>query len=341
MNVVLYIHGKDGNASESEHYKLLFPDCDVIGLDYQTFTPWETGKEIHIAVEELKNKYENVILIANSIGAYFGMNAGIDQMIQKAYFISPVVDMEKLIGVELTGEWLRYIKTHPILWNVPTYILYGSNDSLVSFDTVSDFAKKQNATLTVMDGGEHWFHTEEQMWFLDDWMRKSETKQDITKYRIREIRTQEIPLLEDFLYEAIFISEGVFPPPKSIVKNKDLQVYVRDFGLSPDDKCLVAEADGKIVGAVWSRIMEDYGHIADGVPSIAISLYKEYRNQGIGTELLQQMIELLQRERYEKVSLSVQKENYASRMYLKAGFVVLKETQEEYIMVLDLKRKTD
>ena len=95
MNAVIYIHGKGGSAAECEHYKSLFPDCEVIGLDYQTFTPWETGKEIHIAVEELKSKYENVILIANSIGAFFSMNAGIDEMIQKAYFISPIVDMDK------------------------------------------------------------------------------------------------------------------------------------------------------------------------------------------------------------------------------------------------------
>ena len=115
----------------------------------------------------------------------------------------------------------------------------------------------------------------------------------MAQYYIREIMPQEIPLLEDFLYEAVFIPEGVAPPPKTIVKNEDLQVYVRDFGLLPDDKCLVAEADTKIVGAVWCRIMNDYGHIDDDTPSLAISLYKEYRNQGIGTELLHRMILLL------------------------------------------------
>lgn len=172
MNVILYIHGKDGSASESEHYKSFFPNCEVIGLDYKTFTPWETGKEIHATIKELKTRFENIILITNSIGAYFSMNAGINEMVHKAYFISPVVDMEKLNGVELTGEWLHYVKSHPIDWNVLTHILYGSNDSLISFDTVSDFAKKHNASLTVMEGGEHWFHTEEQMWFLDNWIRK-------------------------------------------------------------------------------------------------------------------------------------------------------------------------
>ena len=159
------------------------------------------------------------------------------------------------------------------------------------------------------------------------------------KYRIREIQEQEIPLLNDFLYEAIFIPEGVTPPPKSIVNNEDLQVYVRDFGKLSDDKCLVAEVDGKIVGAVWSRIMKDYGHIAEDTPSLAISLYKEYRNEGIGTALLQQMLLLLQREGYEKVSLSVQKENYAMQMYLKAGFEVLTETSEECIMAHNLNIK--
>ena len=196
MNTVIYIHGKGGSAAESEHYKSLFPDCEVIGLDYQTFTPWETGKEIHIAVEELKSKYENVILIANSIGAFFSMNAGIDDMIQKAYFISPIVDMEKLItnmmqwanvteqelesegvihtdfGEDLSWEYLSYIRSYLITWHAPTEILYGSNDLLTSLETISDFANKHQATLTVMEGGEHWFHTEDQMQFLDRWIKK-------------------------------------------------------------------------------------------------------------------------------------------------------------------------
>ena len=96
--LILYIHGKGGSAAECEHYKPLFPDCEVFGLDYQTFTPWETGAEIRTAVEKLKDGYESIILIANSIGAFFCMNAGIDGMLRKAYFISPIVDMEKLIG---------------------------------------------------------------------------------------------------------------------------------------------------------------------------------------------------------------------------------------------------
>ena len=151
-------------------------------------------------------------------------------------------------------------------------------------------------------------------------------------YKIRLIRKEETPLLKDFLYNAIFIPVGVTPPPIEIVDDESLQIYIRDFGKLPDDRCLVAETDGKVVGAIWSRIVNDYGHIADDVPSIAISLYKEYRNKGIGTELLSQMLDLLKADGYKSVSLSVQKANYAMKMYLKAGFQVISEDAEEAIM---------
>ena len=143
-------------------------------------------------------------------------------------------------------------------------------------------------------------------------------------------------MLDDFLYEAIFVPQGVAPPPRLIVENEDLQVYVRGFGASPHDHCLVAEDDGKIVGAVWSRIMDDYGHIDNQTPSLAISLFKEYRGQGIGTRLLRQMLDLLRQEGYGQVSLSVQKENYALRMYQKAGFEVVADRGEEVLMVVHL-----
>lgn len=152
----------------------------------------------------------------------------------------------------------------------------------------------------------------------------------------RDIRPEEIPVLDDFLYEAIFIPEGVPAPPWSIIENEDLQVYVRDFGKLPDDRCIVAEVDGKIVGAVWTRIMDDYGHIENQTPSLAISFYKEYRGRGIGTELLRRMLERLRAEGYKSVSLSVQKANYALRMYERAGFVTVEDKGEEALMVCKL-----
>lgn len=156
-------------------------------------------------------------------------------------------------------------------------------------------------------------------------------------YKIREINAAEYPLLEDFLYEAIFIPQGVEPPPRSIINNDELQVYIKDFGEKPDDRCLIAEADEKIVGAVWVRIMEDYGHIDDETPSFAISLYREYRGHGIGTALIVKMLELLRESGYKKASLAVQKENYAVKMYKKVGFEVVGENAEEYIMVCNLR----
>lgn len=124
-------------------------------------------------------------------------------------------------------------------------------------------------------------------------------------------------------------------PPKSIIEQPELQVYIEDFG-KKDDWCLVAEVKGKIVGAVWVRIMDDYGHIDDETPSFAISLYEEYRNMGIGTALMRDMLEFLKNKGYRRTSLSVQKVNYAVRMYQKVGFEVIDENEEEYIMVCRL-----
>ena len=99
------------------------------------------------------------------------------------------------------------------------------------------------------------------------------------------IRENELGLLKDFLYEAIFIPEGVEPPSRDIVEKPELRVYTDGFGTKSGDNCLAAIHDGKIVGAVWTRIMNDYGHVDDETPSFAISLYKEYRRKGIGTRL--------------------------------------------------------
>ncbi|MGN0513332.1 MAG: TetR family transcriptional regulator [Lachnospiraceae bacterium] len=193
---VLYVHGKGGNADEAEYYKNLFRECDIYGLDYQTFTPWETGIEIKEKIIDLKKTYKDVILIANSIGAFFSMNAGIEHDISRAFFISPIVNMERLImdmmqwanvteeelrikknietsfGETLSWEYLEYVRKHPICWEVKTDILYGSTDNLTSIDTLLEFAAKHKAGITVMEGGEHWFHTDEQMKFLAEWIEK-------------------------------------------------------------------------------------------------------------------------------------------------------------------------
>ena len=194
---VLYVHGKGGNAGEAEHYKPFFAGCDVVGMDYKSEFPWETKNEILDEYERLTNKYSSVIIVANSIGAYFTMNALQGKSVERAFFISPIVDMERLItdmmswanvteselrekqeiitpfGETLSWKYQCYVRENPIVWKVPTDILYAENDNLTAFQTVSDFANRTNASLTVMSGGEHWFHTKEQMNFLDEWLTKA------------------------------------------------------------------------------------------------------------------------------------------------------------------------
>ncbi len=195
--IVIYVHGKGGCAEEAEHYKPLFPDHAVIGFDYQSQNPWEAKKEFTRYFDLYKKEYDSIILVANSIGAFFAMNALSEKQIKSAVFISPIVNMEKCItdmitrenvtedllhskkeihtefGETLSWEYLCYVRNHPIAWNVPTYILYGERDNLTSMETISGFASKIGASLTVMKNGEHWFHTDEQMAFLDDWIRNT------------------------------------------------------------------------------------------------------------------------------------------------------------------------
>ena len=155
-------------------------------------------------------------------------------------------------------------------------------------------------------------------------------------YTIRPILAGEVGLLQDFLYEAIFVSEGLPAPPKSIINQPELQVYITGFGTKKDDIGLAAEIDNKPIGAVWVRIMNDYGHIDNDTPSFAISLHKDYRGLGIGTVLMEEMLRILKDRGYKQASLAVQKANYAVRMYQKTGFEIVGENEEEYIMLCRL-----
>ena len=153
---------------------------------------------------------------------------------------------------------------------------------------------------------------------------------------IRKLMAEESALLKDFLYEAIYIPEGMQAPPRDIVERPELRIYYDDFSTGPADYCLVAEADGRVVGAVWTRIMHDYGYVDDETPSLAISLLPEYRGQGIGTRLMREMLSLLKEQGFRQASLAVQKANYAVRMYKHVGFETIDENEEEFIMVCRL-----
>ena len=197
---IIYVHGKGGSAAEAGHYKPLFPNCEVIGFDYRSQTPWEAKEEFPAFFAQQRQRCDRLILIGNSIGAFFSMSALDETLVDRAFFISPVVNMENLIGnmmqwanvtedeleknreiptnfgETLSWDYLRYVREHPTSWNVSTCILYGEHDNLPSIETVSAFAQHHHAKLTVMPGGEHWFHTEEQMCFFDDWIKKNRNR---------------------------------------------------------------------------------------------------------------------------------------------------------------------
>ena len=197
-HLVIYVHGKGGSAEEAGHYGPLFPDAEVIGFDYRAKTPWEAKAEFLSFFAAQKSRCDRLTLVANSIGAFFSMSSLDETLIDQAFFISPIVDMEQLIGSmmlwsnvteqelarrleiptefgeTLSWEYLLYVRKHPVLWRVSTRILYGEHDTLTSFETILAFAKKIGANLTVMPGGEHWFHTERQLQFLDSWLLDAE-----------------------------------------------------------------------------------------------------------------------------------------------------------------------
>ena len=194
---IVFIHGKNGNPDEAEHYRQFFPEYEVIGFDYHSDTPWDAVDEFSSFFDSLQRDDCSISIIANSIGAYFAMNSLSDIKIEKAYFISPIVNMEQLIsdmmcwagiseqelsakglietsfGETLSWQYLSWVREHPISWAGPTYILYGSCDNLQTIDSVRRFSEETGAALTVMPGGEHWFHTNEQMRFLDEWIYSS------------------------------------------------------------------------------------------------------------------------------------------------------------------------
>ena len=191
---VVYIHGKGGAVGKAAHYAPLFPDSKVLGFDYRAETPWEAKEEFPAYFAKVSAAYDEVRLIANSIGAFFAMHALAGAKIKKAYFISPIVDMERLIsemmhavgvdeatlrekqriqtpfGETLDYAYLTYVREHPVVWLTPTAVLYGENDDLQSLATIEDFTKRVSASLTVMPDGEHWFHTAAEMQFLDRWI---------------------------------------------------------------------------------------------------------------------------------------------------------------------------
>lgn len=158
---------------------------------------------------------------------------------------------------------------------------------------------------------------------------------------IRKMHPNEYPLLGDFLYQAIYQPDTTNLAPKSIINNPELPVYIQDFGRQKDDYCFCAKVNNRIIGAVWVRNINGYGSIDNVTVEFAISVFDEYQKMGIGTALMDRMLEHLKELNYPKASLAVQKGNYAVRMYQKVGFEIACENEQEYIMIHRLGYEND
>ena len=193
MKVILYVHGMGGSPREAERYREVCPGCEVVGVEYDGSFPANARDDIRRAYDSMRGE---IYVLANSIGAYFTMLALHGRDVAKAFFISPVLDMEGVIlgmmrragvsedelrrkgeivaasGEVLSWEYLSFVRDNPVTWSIPTEILYAGNDGITSRETVDEFVSKHDVRLTVMENGEHWFHTEEQLAFLDEWLRR-------------------------------------------------------------------------------------------------------------------------------------------------------------------------
>jgi GNAT superfamily N-acetyltransferase len=154
--------------------------------------------------------------------------------------------------------------------------------------------------------------------------------------RIRLLETGEEWFLKEMLYQAIFTPDGEKPLPESIIELPEINRYIADFGRQ-GDICCIAEQKGILVGAIWSRLFskeqKGYGFFDEQTPEISMALKPAHRGQGIGTMLLNALIETLYKQGYKQLSLSVDKRNRALDLYEKTGFEVVSEGGNSLTMV--------
>lgn len=211
-NIFIVIHGNMSNKEDDVieifakqaiklGYQVLSFDLPEHGERAKESTPCKVQnciKELALVMNYTKENWRNISLFACSMGAYFSLLEYKDEAINQALFLSPVVNMKRIIknmmkwfnideqylkneqtvktpiGQNLYWDYYCYVKEHPVdKWNMPTSILYGAKDDLCEEDTILNFVKKFNCNLTVMDKGEHYFHTQEQLNFFEKWLESS------------------------------------------------------------------------------------------------------------------------------------------------------------------------
>ena len=195
--VVVYIHGMHGSAKEAEDF-INLPDYDVIGIDYPSGQPWDVGEAVKKEFVELIKPYQEIVVVANSIGCLYTYECLSSFNIKQAFFISPVASMFEIISgmmkmnhisleelkekklmklpgdILLSYDYYMYFSNYKDNWKVQTEVLWGSKDKLISFNSVEQFVKNHpGSTLTIKEGAEHHFHTEEEKEFIRNWIINS------------------------------------------------------------------------------------------------------------------------------------------------------------------------
>lgn len=205
--VYLFVHGQSGNKEEAldfaeivseKGWQVLSIDLPEHGerkIETNRFYPWIAVPELQKIYGFMNSRWKRIALRANSIGAWLSMLAFHDKDFERCLFVSPILDMEKLIsnmmewagvkrneledkktiitsfGQTLSWEYLLFAEQNPIVeWRSETKVLYGSNDNLTGSYVLDNFVERFNCDLCVMENGEHWFHTEEQLKFLKNWV---------------------------------------------------------------------------------------------------------------------------------------------------------------------------
>ena len=208
--IYLYVHGKSGCKEEAASFAELacakgwqvlrmdLPEHGERKGDTSSFDPWHAVPELNAVYDYLQDGWKKTALFANSIGAWFSMLSFAGKPLEKALFVSPVLDMECLMrrmmqwasvseedlekagiiqtsfGETLSWEYYCYARNHPVCrWEIPTDILYADQDHLTERSAADSFAERYHCRLTVMENGEHWFHTPEQLAMLREWMQNS------------------------------------------------------------------------------------------------------------------------------------------------------------------------
>jgi len=156
--------------------------------------------------------------------------------------------------------------------------------------------------------------------------------------KVRIMQESDYGCLNELLYQAIYVPEGATSPPRAVINKPEIFVYIKNFGIQSGDLGVVAEQNGQVIGAAWTRIISAFGHIDNETPELAMSVLPEFRGYGIGTKLMKKLFEVLRNSGYKQTSLSVQKDNPAVRLYRRLGYKILGERIDhagngDYLMI--------